>query len=322
MLAGVLSLGFDATYALAAGSKTGAQPAAARAQTAPARTSQARPAPAQASRPQAGGARAADSSAKPVPADPGLRSASVLILDKSDGSVMYSRRADEAAPIASISKLLTALVVRDAKQSLDEVLEVTAEDHDAGLAFGKGAASRLTVGVKLTRGDLLHLALMASENRAAQCLGRNYPGGMTAFVAAMNAKALALGMTRSHFVEPSGLSSENVASAEDLAKLVMAAARDPIIRDYSTDPQHSVKVGRRLMEFHNTDSLVRNPGWDIVVQKTGYISEAGRCLVLQAVVGGRELVIVLLNSFGKYTRVADAVRVRRWVEARLRSAHD
>jgi len=251
--------------------------------------------------------------------DPGLRSAAAYVIDQSDSSVWYSRNANVASPIASITKLMTALVVADAHQPLDEELQVTAEDR----AVGKGAASRLAIGTRLTRGDLLHLALMSSENRAAHALGRNYPGGLAAFVHAMNEKAHSLGMTSSHFVEPTGLSSDNVASPEDLSRLVMAAAQNPTIRDFSTDTEHSVRIGRRMVEFRTTDALVRNPGWDIIVQKTGYITEAGRCLVMQAVIGGRNVVIVLLNSFGKYTRVADAVRMRKWIEARMseHSAH-
>jgi D-alanyl-D-alanine endopeptidase (penicillin-binding protein 7) len=249
---------------------------------------------------------------QPSADDPGLRSASAYVLDRDDSSVWYSHNASVASPIASITKLMTALVVADAHQPLDEVLQLTNDDR----AIGKGA-SRLAVGTQLTRGELLHLALMSSENRAAHALGRNYPGGLPAFVKAMNDKAQSLGMTASHFVEPTGLSSDNVASPEDLSRLVMAAAQNPTIRDFSTDTEHSVRVGRHMVEFHNTDALVRNPAWDIIVQKTGYITAAGRCLVMQAVIGGRDVVIVLLNSFGKYTRVADAVRVRRWVEARM-----
>lgn len=244
---------------------------------------------------------------------PGLKSNAAYVVDESDSSVWYSRNANVASPIASITKLMTALVVADAHQPLDEVLQVTAADR----AIGKGAYSRLTIGTRLTRGDLLHLALMSSENRAAHALSRNYPGGEPAFVRAMNAKARALGMTSSHFVEPTGLSSENVASAEDLSRLVMAAGRNPTIRNFSTDTEHSVRIGRRMVEFRTTDALVRNPGWDIVVQKTGYITEAGRCLVMQTVIGGHDVVIVLLDSYGKYTRVADAVRMRRWIEARM-----
>jgi serine-type D-Ala-D-Ala endopeptidase (penicillin-binding protein 7) len=248
--------------------------------------------------------------AKPALA-PKLRSSSVLIVDPSDSSILYSRHSDVAAPIASITKLMTALVVLDAKQPLDEPLEITQEELD----LPKGGYSRLTVGTVLTRGDLLHLALMASENRAAHALGNNYPGGMAAIVEAMNAKAAALGMTSAHFVEPTGLSSENVASPEDLSKLVIAASQNPIIREFSTDKRYAVRVHRRLVEFRNTDNLVANPTWNIIVQKTGYIAEAGKCLVMEAVIEGRNVVIVLLDSLGKYTRVADAKRVKSWMEA-------
>ena len=245
--------------------------------------------------------------------DPGLRSSAALVLDETHSSVLFSRNADVAMPIASISKLLTALTVADARQPMDEVIEITDEDR----AIGKGAFSRLAVGTRLTRGDLFHLALMASENRAAHALARNYPGGLAAFMPAMNAKAKELGMTSSHFVEPTGLSSDNVASPVDLSKLVMAASKNATIREYSTDPGYEVRIGRRMVGFHNTDSLVSNPGWDIIVQKTGYITEAGRCLVMQTVIEGRTIVIVLLNSFGKQTRVADAARIRRWMETKL-----
>ena len=245
--------------------------------------------------------------------EPALRSSAALILDETHSTVLYSRHADVAMPIASISKLVTALTVADAKQPMDEVIEITDEDR----AIGKGAFSRLAVGTRLTRGDLFHLALMASENRAAHALARNYPGGIEAFMPAMNAKAKELGMTSSHFVEPTGLSSDNVASPEDLSKLVMAASKNSTIREYSTDPGYDVRVGRRMVGFHNTNSLVNNPTWDIVVQKTGYIEEAGRCMVMQTVIEGRTIVIVLLNSFGKQTRVADATRVRKWMEAKL-----
>jgi serine-type D-Ala-D-Ala endopeptidase (penicillin-binding protein 7) len=244
---------------------------------------------------------------------PGLRSTAALVIDETHSSVLYARNADVAMPIASISKLLTALTVADAGQAMDEVIEVTEDDR----AIGKGAFSRLAVGTRLTRGDLFHLALMASENRAAHALARNYPGGIAAFMQAMNAKAKGLGMASSHFVEPTGLSSENVASPEDLSKLVVAASKNAIIREYSTDPGYEVRIGRRMVGFHNTNSLVSNPAWDIVVQKTGYITEAGRCLVMQTVIEGRTVVIVLLNSFGKQTRVADAARIRRWMEAKL-----
>jgi D-alanyl-D-alanine endopeptidase (penicillin-binding protein 7) len=243
--------------------------------------------------------------------EPKLKSSSVLIIDQNDSSVLYSRHSDVPMPIASITKLMTALVVLDAKQPLDEPVQITEADRD----FPKGGFSRLAVGTTLTRGDLMHLALMASENRAAHALGNNYPGGMPAMVAAMNAKAAALGMTNAHFVDPTGLSSQNVASPEDLSKLVMAAARNPSIREYSTDRRYAVKVRRHMVEFHNTDNLVANPTWNIIVQKTGYITEAGKCLVMAAVIEGRSVVIVLLDSFGKYTRVADAKRIKTWMEA-------
>lgn len=243
--------------------------------------------------------------------DPSLRSASVLVVDQANSSVLLSKNADVAAPIASITKLMTALVVLEAGQSLDEPIEVTAADQ----AFGKGWSSRLKIGTMLTRGDMMHLALMASENRAAHALGSSYPGGIPAIVGAMNAKAASLGMTSAHFVEPTGLSSENVASPEDLAKLVVAASKNPTIRSFSTDPSYAVRVQRHRVEFRNTDKLVSNKTWNIIVQKTGYISEAGRCLVMEAVIEGRSVVIVLLDSFGKYTRLADATRVKNWLQA-------
>jgi D-alanyl-D-alanine endopeptidase (penicillin-binding protein 7) len=243
--------------------------------------------------------------------DPKLKSSSVLIIDQSDSSVLYSRHPDVPMPIASITKLMTALVVLDAQQPLDEPIQITDADRD----LPKGGFSRLTVGTILTRGDLMHLALMSSENRAAHALGNNYPGGLPAMVVAMNAKASELGMSNSHFVDPTGLSSQNVASPEDLSKLVIAASRNPTIREYSTDRRYAVKVHRHLVEFHNTDNLVANPTWNIIVQKTGYIAEAGKCLVLAAVIEGRSVVIVLLDSLGKYTRVADAKRIKTWMEA-------
>jgi serine-type D-Ala-D-Ala endopeptidase (penicillin-binding protein 7) len=243
--------------------------------------------------------------------DPKLKSSSVLIVDQSDSSVLYARHPDVAAPIASITKLMTALVVLEAKQPLDEPIEITDADRD----FPKAAFSRLTVGATLTRGDLMHLALMASENRAAHALGNNYPGGMPAMVSAMNAKAAELGMANSHFVDSTGLSSQNVASPEDLTKLVIAASKNSTIRAYSTDKNYAVRVHRHLIEYRNTDNLVANPAWNIIVQKTGYIAEAGKCLVMAAVIEGRSVVIVLLDSLGKYTRVADAKRIKVWMEA-------
>jgi len=247
-------------------------------------------------------------------AEPALRSSAALVLDTTHDSVLYSRRSGIAMPIASISKLMTALVVMDAGQPLDEELTLTADDRSSG---GKRIISRLAPGARLTRADLMHLALMASDNRAAHALARSYPGGVSACVTAMNAKARELGMSSAHFVEPTGLSDENVASPEDLSKLVMAAAKVPEIREFSTDSDYVVQVGRRMVRFRNTDSLVTRPDWKIEVQKTGYISRAGRCLVMQTVIEDRTIVIVLLNSFGKRTRVADARRIRKWMEATL-----
>ena len=255
------------------------------------------------------GLMALQAAAKPI-RDPKLKSSSVLILDQSDSSVLYSRHSDVPMPIASITTLMTALVILDARQSLDEPIQITDADRDRP----KGGFSRLAVGTTLSRGDLMHLALMSSENRAAHALGNNYPGGVPAIVTAMNAKAAQLGMTTAHFVDPTGLSSLNVASPEDLSKLVIAAAQNPTIREYSTDRRYAVKVRRHLVEFHNTDNLVSNPAWNIIVQKTGYITEAGKCLVMAAVIEGRSVIIVLLDSFGKYTRVADARRIKTWME--------
>jgi D-alanyl-D-alanine endopeptidase (penicillin-binding protein 7) len=248
--------------------------------------------------------------AKPLLA-PKLKSSSVLIVDQTDSAVLYARHPDVAAPIASITKLMTALVVLDAKQPLDQFLTITQAETD----LPRGGSSRLSVGTVLSRGDLMHLALMSSENRAAHALGVNYPGGLPAVVSAMNAKAAALGMTTAHFVDPTGLSSDNVASPEDLSKLVIAASRNARIREYSTDPSYAVRVRRHLVEFHNTDNLVKNPTWNIIVQKTGYITEAGKCLVMEAVIDGRNVVIVLLDSAGRLTRTADAKRVKSWMES-------
>jgi serine-type D-Ala-D-Ala endopeptidase (penicillin-binding protein 7) len=240
---------------------------------------------------------------------PEVKSASVLVMDEENASVLYSKQADRVVPIASITKLMTALVVLDGQQPLDEVLELTREDRDAE------AHSRLAIGAKLTRGDLLHLALMSSENRAAHALGRNYPGGLPAFIRTMNVKAKALEMKTAHFVDPTGLSNKNVSSASDLAKLVIAASRDPDIRRFSTDERYTVKVGKQLIEYRNTNTLVSKPNWDITVQKTGFTNDAGRCLVMKSTIQDRPVVMILLNSFGKYTRVADASRVRKWMEA-------
>jgi len=242
---------------------------------------------------------------------PGLKSAAALITDASNGEVLFERDAGRVVPIASITKLMTALVVLDGQQPLDEKVEITTADRWSG----KGAFSRLPVGAKITRGDLLKLALMASENRAAKTLARNYPGGTPAFVRTMNAKAKALGMSRTKFDDPSGLSSNNVSNARDLAKLVTAASRDTRIREFSTLESHAVRAGRSVLTYRNTNLLVGKPDWDILVQKTGFTNDAGECLVMQAMIGDRAVNMVLMNSFGKLTRTADARRVRKWMEA-------
>ena len=241
---------------------------------------------------------------------PEIRSSSILVIDETDSSVLLSRNADVAAPIASITKLMTSLVVLDADLPLDELITITKADR----AIDKGAPSRLAVGAELTRGELLHLALMSSENHAAHALGRTYPGGMDAILDAMNAKAKALGMKRTHFTDTTGLSSGNIASPEDLTKLVIASSQNPLIEKYSTDPDETVLVGNYPTEYRNTNGLVRKPEWDIRVQKTGYTQAAGRCLVMKTVIDDRPIVMILMNSYGKYTRTADAIRVRRWME--------
>jgi serine-type D-Ala-D-Ala endopeptidase (penicillin-binding protein 7) len=238
-----------------------------------------------------------------------LRSGAALVLDQETHEVLYSKNPEAVLPIASLSKLMTALVISEANQPLDEVLEITTDDIDTE----KNTSSRLKPGTHLTRGVMLHLALMASENRAANALGRNYPGGLVAFVAAMNAKAKELGMLDTHYVEPTGLSSQNKSSARDLAVLVNAAHQVPLLREYSTTPSLDVELGRRQVQFHTTDRLVANKTWDIGLQKTGFINEAGQCLVMQAQMAGRKLIMVLLDSAGKYSRIADAERIRKWV---------
>jgi serine-type D-Ala-D-Ala endopeptidase (penicillin-binding protein 7) len=240
-----------------------------------------------------------------------LKSSVALVLDQDTNEVLFSKNSQAVLPIASITKLMTALVVIDANQPGDELLTVTSDDIDTE----KGSRSRLRVGTQLTREEMLHLALMASENRAANALGRHYPGGLPAFVTAMNRKAQALGMKDTRYVEPTGLSSSNQSSANDLAILVMEASKHPLIRSLSTSPAYAVAVGTRNVQFRNTNGLVRSGQWDIGVQKTGYIAEAGRCLVMQAQVAGRNLVMVLLDSAGKYSRIGDAERIRKWLIA-------
>ena len=238
-----------------------------------------------------------------------LKSSVALVIDQDTNEVLFSKNPGAVLPIASITKLMTGLVVSEAHQPLDEMLTVSQDDIDTE----KGSRSRLSVGTQLTRGEMMHLALMSSENRAANALGRHYPGGLSAFVAAMNRKASTLGMRDTHYVEPTGLSSRNQSSAQDLAVLVRAAHGVPLLRELSTSHETQVAVGHRMMQFHTTNRLVLNPQWEIGLQKTGYISEAGRCLVMQAQLAGRKLILVLLDSTGKYSRIGDAERIRRWL---------
>ena len=238
-----------------------------------------------------------------------LKSSVALVLDQDTNEVLFSKNPRAVLPIASLTKLMTALVVAEASLPADEILTVSEEDVDTE----KGSRSRLRVGTQLSREEMLHLALMSSENRAAHALGRHYPGGLEAFVAAMNHKAQQLGMADTHYVEPTGLSSANQSSARDLATLVKAAYAHQIIRDMSTSPEYSVEVGARQLQFRNTNRLIKSPEWDIGLQKTGYITEAGRCLVMQARMAGRKLIMVFLDSAGKYSRLGDAERVRRWI---------
>lgn len=242
-----------------------------------------------------------------------LKSRAALIVRADNGEVLYRKNSDRALPIASITKLMTAMVVLDAKQSFDDVLTVTSADVDRV----KRTASRLAVGTRLTRGEFLQLALMASENRAASVLARNYPGGRAAAVGAMNRKARELGMTASKFVDGTGLSPANRASPVDLVRMVKAADGYADIRHFSTAPRQTVKVGRRLQAFGNTNPLVRSPDWSIDITKTGFINEAGRCLVMQARIADLPVILVLMDSVGKKTRVGDANRVRKWLEAAL-----
>ncbi|MGE8703445.1 MAG: D-alanyl-D-alanine endopeptidase [Achromobacter sp.] len=267
-------------------------------------------------------AAAAASAAMPPPAASAraeaaaLRSSTAYVQDLETSTVIFAKNENVVRPIASISKLMTAVVVVDANLPMDEMLEITDDDVDEL----KHTTSRLRVGTKLSRGDMLHLALMSSENRAANALGRHYPGGLSAFVAAMNAKAQSLGMTSTRFIEPTGLSSNNVSSPHDLARLLRAASQRPLIHRYSTDTEYEVEINNRTQTFRNTNLLVRKPDWDIKVSKTGYINEAGECLVMLARINGRDLAIVLLDSQGKLSRIGDAVRIRRIVQSEVAMA--
>jgi len=242
-----------------------------------------------------------------------LRSSSALVLDADTGEVVIDKNADAVTPIASITKLMTAIVILDRGLDMEQRVVLSRQDGDSL----KGTRSRLRPGNVLTRGDLLMLALMASENRAAAALGRTYPGGIEPFVAAMNAKAASLGMYDSRFVDATGLSPYNVSSARDLVKLVRAAHEYSLIRDFSTKDRAQVRVSERgrPLSFHNTNGLVRAHHWDVGLSKTGYISEAGRCLVMRVRLASKDLIVVLLDSWGRNSRIGDANRIKKWVES-------
>jgi len=240
-----------------------------------------------------------------------LKSGVALVVDQDTQEVLFRKNELAVLPIASITKLMTGLLISEAKLPMDEMITITQDDVD----LEKGSSSRLRVGTELSRGELLHLALMSSENRAANALGRSYPGGLPVFVSLMNARAKMLGMMDTRYVEPTGLSSKNQSSARDLATLVNFAYGDPTLRELSTSTGYQVAVGRRTLQYNNTNRLVKNPAWEIGLQKTGYINEAGQCLVMQAKVAGRKLIMVFLDSAGKFSRLADAERVKRWVES-------
>ena len=239
-----------------------------------------------------------------------LKSSVALVIDQDTREVLFSKNDHAVLPIASLTKLMTGVIISGAQLPLDELITVTEDDIDTE----KGSRSRLKVGTTLSRGEMLHLALMSSENRAAHALGRTYPGGLRVFVSLMNAKAKMLGMRDTRYVEPTGLSSLNQSSAQDLATLVNAAHGDPMLRELSTSTGYQIAVGSRTLQYNNTNRLVKNPEWNIGLQKTGYISEAGQCLVMQTKIAGRKLIMVFLDSAGKLSRLGDAERVRRWVE--------
>jgi len=245
-----------------------------------------------------------------------LKSHAALVIDESAGAILYAKNPKNVMPIASITKLMTAMVVLDASLPLDETIVIDRADVDGV----KHTASRLRVGAQLNRGDLLRLGLMSSENRAAAALGRTYPGGKAGLVAAMNAKARDLGMAKSHFADATGLSSQNVSSAEDLARMVRAASGYPLIREYTTAAVHQIVLSDgRVLDYQNSNGLVKNKRWIIGLSKTGYLNEAGRCLVLKAEIAARPVIIVLLDSWGKYTRLGDANRIKKWMESALPS---
>ncbi|MDB5814540.1 MAG: Peptidase [Rhodocyclales bacterium] len=248
--------------------------------------------------------------------NPLLKSSAFLVQDMDSGQVLLEKNSTMAQPIASISKLMTAMVVLDANLDLTEMLEVSNDDVDRL----KGTSSHLPVGARLSREDMLRLALMASENRAASALSRYYPGGHTAFIEAMNIKATALGLNETRFYDSIGLNKNNVASARDLVTMTTAASHYPLIREFTTTAEYTVAINGRPRAFHNTNALVRNSDWQINLSKTGYISESGKCLVMQAVLANKRLAIILLDSLGRFTRVADAIRIRKWVESAVAPA--
>src|SRR5450830_1637316 len=238
-----------------------------------------------------------------------LRSNVALVIDQASSQVLFEKNSSVALPIASVTKLMTSLVVVEARQNMEETLTVTDDDVDRQ----KHSSSRLRVGAQLSRDDMLHIALMSSENRAASALGRNYRGGLPAVVAAINAKARSLGMMDTHYVDSTGLSSNNVASARDLAKLVVAAYNYPVIRQYSTDAKYMVEPSGHALQYASSNRLVASKDWDIGLQKTGYINEAGHCLVMLTKIEGRSVVMVFLDSKGKLSHVGDAARMRKWL---------
>ena len=245
---------------------------------------------------------------------PSLKSSIALVVDLVDGHAIYGKNVEHVSPIASITKLMTAMVALDADLPLEETIVIDQADVDQL----KHTGSRLNVGTGLTRADMLRLALMSSENRAAASLSRAYPGGREAFIAAMNRKAVEIGMYNTRFIDSTGLSSENVSTAQDLAKMVKAAYEYPLIRQFTTTSSHEVQTARgRSLQFRNSNGLVKSAEWDIGLSKTGYISEAGRCLVMQAQIAARPVVIVLLDSWGKNTRIGDANRIKKWLESRV-----
>lgn len=283
-------------------SKKAAKPVASKKSAKPAAANKAKPAPVRAT------AAVAEQEDGVMPK---LGSAVAVVIDQASGEILFEKNGNAVVPIASITKLMTAMVALDAEPNLAEILTIGKDDID----LLKGTHSRLTVGTQLTREEMLRLALMSSENRASSALSRHYPGGREAFVAAMNHKARALGLTDTRFADPTGLTAANVASAHDLVKMVDAAHQYPLIREFSTMEEHQVAVKGRPQTFRNTNALVKNEGWHIGLSKTGYISEAGKCLVMLTWLNNKPTIIVLLDSWGKLTRVGDANRIKRWMES-------